>query len=113
MEGLQIWIQLGTGIVMIANIIGLVVIVYKFANDPDIKADKQLGINQVACEEKHKRIDEIIREFREDIKIISSSILLIKDNDIKHIENSIREIEKVETKILTILEYKEYKESKK
>jgi hypothetical protein len=33
--------------------------------------------------------------------------MLIKENDIKHIENEIRRMSDVQTKILTIIEYKE------
>jgi hypothetical protein len=107
MDGLEIWIQLGTGIVMISNVIGLVLVVYKFSKDPDILMDKQLGINAKACDEKHKRIDEIIVELKDSIKSIDKSVMLIKENDIKHIENEIRRMSDVQTKILTIIEYKE------
>ena len=111
MDSLSFWISIGSAIVMLSNLIGLVVVVYKFSNDPDKLAEKNLAINTASCEEKHKRIDEIIGETKSHLGNIDNTILLVKENDIKHIEGSIREIEKVQTKILTILEYRSIVES--
>lgn len=107
MEGIQLWLIIGTAIIMLSNLIGLVVAVYKFSSDPDAKADKQLGINEVACKERHKRLDEIVFEMRDKFKSIDNSILLIKENDIKHIETEMRAMSETQVKILTILEYKD------
>ena len=43
---------------------------------------------------------------------IDTSLTLIKENDIKHIENEMRKISQQQTKILTILEYKEKEKEK-
>ena len=102
MQALREWLDL---ILSLATLIGIIIAFYKFSKDPDIKIDKQLGMNQIACEEKHIRIDEIILETKESVKKIKNSILLIKNNDIKHIEQEIRKISQQQTKILTIIEY--------
>ena len=91
----------------LVTLIGILFFIYIYFRNPDEKADKQLGMNRVACDEKHKRIDEIMGEMRENFKNISLDIRMIKDNDIKHIETEMRRMSDVQTKILTILEYKE------
>jgi vacuolar-type H+-ATPase subunit F/Vma7 len=94
------------------NFITMIVGFYKVFRDPDINADKQLGINAVACNEKHKRLDEIIVEIKDKFKSIDNSILLIKENDIKHIEQEMRRMSDAQIEILTILEYKKQKNKK-
>lgn len=82
-------------------------VIYRFSNDPDVRADKQLGINAVACEEKHRRIDEIIGEMRDRFVKIDMAVTGIKENDLKHIEQEMRKMSQQQTKILTVLEYRE------
>ena len=98
------WLDVITSII---SLVGVFFFVYLYFRTPDIHADKAIGMNGVACNEKHKRIDEIILEMRENFKSIQNSILLIKENDIKHIENEMRRMSDVQTRILTILEYRE------
>lgn len=100
---LKDWLSIATSII---SMVGMLFLVYIYFRSPDEKADKQLGMNRVACDEKHKRIDEIIIEMRDKFKSIDNSIMLIKENDIKHIEQEMRRMSDVQTKILTILEYK-------
>jgi len=104
MEFINQWLGL---IISSSTLVMLVIAVYKFSNDPDAKADKLMAINTVACNEKHKRLDEIIAEMKDRFINIDTSLTLIKENDIKHIENEMRKISQQQTKILTILEYKE------
>lgn len=59
---------------------------YKLFRDPDEKADKSLTVLSTSCVLKHNRIDEMFKEMKEVISTINSSLLLIKENDIKHIE---------------------------
>lgn len=101
---LKEWLDVITSII---SLVGVFFFVYLYFRSPDIKADKQLGINAVSCNEKHNRINEIIGEMRENFKSINNSILLIKENDIKHVEQEMRRMSDVQTKILAILEYKE------
>ena len=91
----------------LVTLVGILFFIYIYFRNPDEKADKQLGMNRVACDEKHKRIDEIILEMREKFKSIDNSILLIKENDLKHIESEMRRMSDVQTRILTILEIRE------
>lgn len=104
MEQLGQWIQL---IISSATLIGLFVAVYKFSRDPDEKMEKKIIAREIICDEKHKRLDEIVGEMRNKFTSIDKSLTLIKENDIKHIENNIRGIKETQVKILTILEYKE------
>jgi len=104
MEFINQWLGL---IISSSTLVMLVIAVYKFSNDPDAKADKLMAINAVACNEKHKRLDEIIAEMKDRFISIDTSLTLIKENDIKHIENEMRKISQQQTRILTILEYKE------
>lgn len=103
---LKDWLDVITSLV---SLVGVFFFVYLYFRSPDIRADKMISMNTVACGEKHKRIDEIIAEMREAFKSINNSILLIKENDIKHIEKEMRRMSDVQTKILTILEYREGK----
>ena len=98
------WLDVITSVI---SLIGVFFFVYLYFRSPDEKADKQLGVITTNCNLKHSRIDEIIGEMRDRFKSIDNSILLIKENDIKHIEQEMRRMSDVQTKILTILEYKE------
>jgi vacuolar-type H+-ATPase subunit F/Vma7 len=109
MEFINQWLGL---IISSSTLVMLVIAVYKFSADPDAKADKLMATNEVACNEKHKRLDEIIAEMKDRFVNIDTSLTLIKENDIKHIENEMRKISQQQTKILTILEYKEKEKEK-
>lgn len=91
----------------LVTLVGILFFIYIYFRNPDEKADKQLGMNRVACDEKHKRIDEIILEMREKFKSIDYSLTFLKENDIKHIEQEMRRMSDTQTKILTILEIRE------
>lgn len=98
------WLDVLTSIV---SLIGVFFFVYLYFRSPDEKAEKQLSVLNTNCILKHTRIDEIIREMKDSFKSIDSLILLIKENDIKHIETEMRRMSEAQTRILTILEYKE------
>lgn len=104
MEGIKEWIQITISVITLA---GVIIAMYKFSNDPDNRADKQIGINEASCVEKHKRVDEILEETKSNFIEIKSDIRLIKENDLKHIEQEMRKISQQQTKILTILEYRD------
>jgi len=84
---------------------------YRMFRDPDEKAEKDISNLKEGCLLKHERIDEVIAEMRDKFKSIDNSILILKENDIKHIEQEMRRISDVQTRILTILEYEEKKKS--
>jgi len=77
---------------------------YIFLSRPAEKATDKINIMSSNCTIRHSRIDEIFKETKDAIKIINSSLLLIKENDIKHIEMEMRRMSEVQTRILTILE---------
>lgn len=78
---------------------------YRMFRDPDEKAAQDISNLREGCSLKHGRIDEVISEMRDKFKSIDNNLVMIKENDIKHIEQEMRRISDVQTKILTILEY--------
>lgn len=91
-------------IISIATLGGIVFAIYKTFSDPDIKAATRLQTLETSCPLKHDKINYVIAEIKESMKSLDQSMLLIKENDIKHIENEMRRMSDVQTKILTILE---------
>jgi len=104
MEFINQWLGI---IISSATLLAFVIGVYKFSNDPDIRAEKANAMNHVACNERHKRLDEILEEMRNRFISIDKMLTLIKENDMKHIELEIRKMSQQQTKILTILEYRD------
>lgn len=98
---LKEWLDVITSMV---SLIGVFFFVYLYFRSPDIKADKQLGINQVACNEKHKRIDEIVLEIRKNIEGINYTFAHFKENEFRHIEEEIKKMNENQIKMNTILE---------
>lgn len=72
------WLILGQGV-------GMFFLIYQHFRNPDITADKKLGINEATCNLKHKTIDEAIAT-------ITRSMDLIKENHLRHIEGDIAKI---------------------
>lgn len=91
----------------VGNLIGMIFGFYKVFRDPDIQADKQLGINQAACNEKHKRIDEIILEIRKSVEAINYTFAHFKENEFRHIEDEMKKMNDTQIKILTVIEYRD------
>jgi len=88
------WLSIITSSV---SLIGVMFLVYHFFRNPDVKADKDIGIIESECNLKHKRIDEILAELK-------NGILLIKENHLPHIENDIKKISEGQIRIEAILE---------
>lgn len=84
-------------ILSIMTLGSVVFAIYKYFRDPDIKADKSIDLIKKECNLKHGYIDK-------DISNIFSSLNLIKENHIKHIEDRMDKIENNITKIFTILD---------
>lgn len=81
-------------IIQIATIGSVVFLIYKSFREPDIKADKMLGINAATCDIKHRIIDD-------KFEVVAKELTLIKENHLKHIESSIA---KIETNVAIILD---------
>lgn len=94
------WLQIITSVV---SLIGIIFLIYHFFRNPDIKADKDISLMTAECELKHKRLDEINCDTKNDIKQLNESLLLIKENHLHHIEKDIEGIKITQTEILTIL----------
>ena len=104
MGSIQEWLSLITSL---ASTIGVLFLVYNHFRNPDIKASERIDKIETACPLKHDKQDYVIQEIQKNMKAMSDSLLLLKENDIKHIELEMREMANIQTKILTILEYKE------
>lgn len=81
-------------IIQIATIGGMAFLIFRTFRDPDIKADKEIGINQATCGLKHKIIDDKFES-------IAQELTLIKENHLKHIES---DVSKIKTDIAIILD---------
>lgn len=73
-------------IIQFATIGSVIFLVYRTFRDPDVKADKKLGINQATCQLKHRIIDDKFES-------IAKELTLIKENHLAHIEKSVAKIE--------------------
>lgn len=74
-----------TGIGLLANLIGMMFLVYKHFRNPDISASKRLSIIETTCPIKHKTLDDAISTFARNLE-------LIKENHLRHIEGDISKI---------------------
>ena len=72
-------------VTQLITIIGVIIAVYKFSKDPDIKLDKEFTKMKSECELKHKFIDE--------------NIVLIKENHLKHIESDVSNLKQGQARI--------------
>jgi hypothetical protein len=87
--------------------IGVLFLVYNHFRNPDIKSSSRIDKIETRCPIVHARIDEKITEMYDRWKSIDNILMLLKENDIKHIESEMRRMSDVQTKILTILEIRE------
>lgn len=83
MESVQTYLGI---IIQIATLGSMAFLIFRTFRDPDIKADKKIGISEATCEIKHKIIDERFDS-------ISKELTLIKENHLAHIEKSVSKIE--------------------
>jgi hypothetical protein len=99
MEALKNLQPLMTLFFSLGTFVGMVIAVYKFSRDPDIKASERMASLEQGCFYKHEAVDKNFKTIQEDLKFL-------KENHIAHIERNIRNINLTQTKILTILEAK-------
>jgi len=84
-------------VISILTLLGIGFAIYKYFSDPDQKAAEDIALMRQACGFKHSAIDGTILGINENIR-------LIKENHLRHIEDSIRKSEKTQERILTMLE---------
>jgi len=96
-------------ITQIIPTIGVLFLVYNHFKTPDIQAAEEINKIKTTCPLKHEKLDYVINQIFKNMEAMNEKITLIQENDIKHIEMEMREMANIQTKILTILEYKEVK----
>lgn len=89
--------------------VGVLFLIYNHFKNPDIKAANDINEIKTSCPLKHDKLDYVINEIQKNMKSINDQMMLLKENDIKHIEQEMRLMSNTQTKILTILEYREGK----
>ena len=87
--------------------VGVLFLIYNHFRNPDIKAARDINEIRTACPLKHEKLDYVIAQINKSLDSMNQRITLLQENDIKHIEIEMREMKNTQTKILTILEYKE------
>jgi len=83
-------IQILSIITSLATIAGIIIILYKSVNGPDVKASEEIKLIKQNCHLTHKSVDE--------------NLLIIKENHLKHIEETMAKQGEAIVKIKTILE---------
>jgi phage-related minor tail protein len=76
---------------------------YRTFRDPDIKADKDIDLLKQGCQLRHVGIDKDIKGINESISSIQRSFTLLQENDLKHIEMRMNDMEKGMVEIKTML----------
>jgi septal ring factor EnvC (AmiA/AmiB activator) len=89
-EKLQIIATLTT---LAAVLVTVVLSIFK----PNAKQDTEISTMKGQCNERHKRIDEAIER-------TDKTLLLLKENDIKHIESGMNELGKQYVEIKTMID---------
>lgn len=77
--------------------LGVLFAVYQYFRKPDEDASKEISLLKQGCGLKHSAIDETMASFNLEISAI-------KNNHLKHIEESVRQLELGQQKLFTILE---------
>lgn len=99
------WLQVAGSVI---TLIGVMFIIYKNFTDPDIKAANRIDLLSQGCELKHDSLDKLWGErfsnIESSISTMKNSLMLLQENDLKHIENSISALEKGQERILTIMD---------
>ena len=97
-------------VTQILSILGVAFLVYKHFASADQAFDKTIGMNETACEYKHRIIDEKFASVIEAVKVNAADLKQIKDNHLFHIE---KDIASINTAIAIILDREERGEAKK
>lgn len=84
---MQSWLQLA---ISGATLVGMIIAFYKYFSDPDVKAQQAIALMKQRCEMKSGGIE--------------TSINLIKNNHLSHIEKDISDLKSTIVRVETILE---------
>lgn len=88
---------IGLAIAIATSAIGGLIAIYERFSKPDIKAANQIDLLKQGCALKHEGIDE-------KFQVINSTLTLIKENHLKHIEERVTGLEKGQERVITILD---------
>ena len=95
----------------VITLIGFAFLIWNTINKKENSLSKDIEKIKIECPLKHSRIDDVIQETRIAIEKINNSLMLLKENDIKHIEQEMRKISDIQTRILTTIEIR-FKDNK-
>jgi len=79
------------------TLLGVLFAVYQYFRKPDEDAEKEIALLKQGCGMKHSALDEMTAS-------INAEISAIKNNHLRHIEESVRSLEMGQEKLFTILE---------
>ena len=88
----------------IITVIKTIIELSSSVKDPNIKQDLELGKLKEGCYYKHEAVNNKFAVYDDQFTKITESLFLIKENELKHIENDIKGIKEEQVKIITILE---------
>jgi hypothetical protein len=95
-------------IIQLVTLLGVIFAVYQYFRKPDEDASKKIALIEQGCTMKHsaldKMLDEKIATINDNIGLLSKTLLLLQENDIKHIELRLTDQDKSLAKLFTILE---------
>ena len=94
------WLQIG---VSAGALITMLFVFYKSYREPDIKADKNIDLLKQGCQLRHSGIDKDLGIISKSIAEMQRSFSLLQENDLKHIETRMTDLEKGQIEIKTIL----------
>jgi len=90
-------------IISAGTLITMIILFYRTFRDPDIKAENDIGLLKQGCQLRHKELDNIVKETKDSIAGINKTFMLFQENDFKHIELRMTDLEKGQIEIKTIL----------
>lgn len=85
------------------TLVTMVIMFYRTFRDPDIKAENDIGLLKQGCQLRHAGIDKDIKGINESLSGLQKSFTLLQENDLKHIETRMTDLEKGQIEIKTIL----------
>ena len=97
------WQEIGIIISLSITTIGAIFVVYDRFTKPDIKTGNEVNVMQERCRLTHSGLDKDIKGINESISSIQRSFTLLQENDLKHIETRMTDLEKGQIEIKTIL----------
>jgi len=79
------------------TLVTIIIMFYRTFRDPDVKAEKDIGLLKQGCLLRHQGLDK-------DIAMINENLKLLKVNHINHMETDLKLLGEQQIKIFTILE---------